>query len=375
MAATLSADMDRTDKVVGLIDECRRMGLAVLPPEVNGCEYRFTVADDRTVRYGLGAIKGVGQAAVEGIVAERVAHGPYRDLTDFCGRSDLKRLNRRTLEALIRAGAMDGLGPNRASLTASLPRALQEAARAGEASAAGQTDLFGGAGGEGPAAAAEVMLEVPEWPEDQRLQGEKETLGLYLTGHPIERYAEELGQFVSGRIADLAPGQGGTVLVGGLCTEVRTINSRRGRMAVATLDDRSGRLDLVVYSDLFAQCREVLGPDRVLVAEGELTLDERTGGASLIATRVQDLDQARALYGKRLLIQLDAGPSSEGILAGLAPVLRPFQEGPTPVYIEYRRPDASARLRLGEEWRVSPTEKLLRRLGELAGPDRVRIEY
>ena len=176
-------------------------------------------------------------------------------------------------------------------------------------------------------------------------------------------------------VADLAPGQGGTVLVGGLCTEVRTINSRRGRMAVATLDDRSGRLDLVVYSDLFAQCREVLGPDRVLVAEGELTLDERTGGASLIATRVQDLDQARALYGKRLLIQLDAGPSSEGILAGLAPVLRPFQEGPTPVYIEYRRPDASARLRLGEEWRVSPTEKLLRRLGELAGPDRVRIEY
>ena len=122
------------------------------------------------------------------------------------------------------------------------------------------------------------------------------------------------------------------------------------------------------YSDLFAQCREVLGPDRVLVAEGELTLDERTGGASLIATRVQDLDQARALYGKRLLIQLDAGPSSEGILAGLAPVLRPFQEGPTPVYIEYRRPDASARLRLGEEWRVSPTEKLLRRLGELAAP-------
>ena len=374
MAATLSADMDKTDKVVGLIEECRQMGLAVLPPDVNRCDYRFTVADPRTVRYGLGAIKGVGQAAVDSIVREREGVGQYRDLVDFCRRVDPRRLNRRAIEAMIRAGALDGLGLNRGSLMASLTRALQLAVQAGEASAAGQSDLFGGHTA-GAARAPEALVEVPDWPEDQRLAGEKETLGLYLTGHPIERYAGELAQFVTGRIAELGLLQGGTVIVAGLVAEIRAINSRRGRMAVVALDDRTGRLDVVIYSDLFAQCRDALVADRVVVAEGELTADERTGGASLIATQVYDLDRARAIYGKRLLIRLDAAAATPGLVNGIAAALRPFQEGRTPVYVEYRRPGASARLQLGELWRVSPTEELLRRLGELAGPEKICVEY
>jgi DNA polymerase-3 subunit alpha len=374
MAATLSADMDKTDKVVGLINECRQLGLKVLPPDLNRCEHAFTVADAGTIRYGLGAIKGVGEGAVQALVAEREANGRYRDLVDFCRRIDPRRLNRRTVEAMIRAGALDALGPNRASLMASLSRALQVATQAGEAHAAGQPDLFGGAGPAG-AVAAEVLVSVPEWPDEQRLAGEKETLGLYLTGHPIERHAAELGQLVSARLGDLNPAQGGRVVVAGLVAEIRSINSRRGRMAVVGLDDGTARVEAVVYSDLYGQCRDALAPDRLLVVEGELTLDERTGGGSVVATQVYDLDQARAAFAKRLLIHLEAGAEGEGLVSGLAAVLKPFQEGRTPVYIEYHRPGASARLRLGEDWCVNPTDELLRRLGELTGAERVRVEY
>jgi DNA polymerase-3 subunit alpha len=376
MAATLSADMDKTDKVVGLIEECRQMGLAVLPPDVNRCDHHFTVEDDRTIRYGLGAIKGVGQAAVETLVNDRRTNGPYRDLVDFCRRIDPRRLNRRTVEAMIRAGALDSLGPGRASLMGSLTAALQLAAQASHASEAGQPDLFGGPAGtrwDGPELPA--LAECPEWPEQQRLAGEKETLGLYLTGHPIERYRPELARFVTGRLADLAPAQGGAVIVAGLVADMRVINSRRGRMAVLTLDDRTARLEVVVYADLFSERREALATDRVLVVEGELGSDERTGGPSLVAQRVFDLDQARAHFARRLLIRLDAGGSAHGLVDGLATVLRPFQEGRTPVYVEYRRADARAELRLGETWRVNPTEELIRRLADLAGPDRVQVEY
>jgi DNA polymerase-3 subunit alpha len=377
MAATLSADMDKTDKVVGLIEECRQTGLSVLPPDVNRCEHRFTVEGSRTIRYGLGAIKGVGEGAVAALVAERAAHGPYRDLADFCRRVELRKLNRRMLEAMIRAGAFDGLGLNRASLMGSLTAVLQFAARAGEASAAGQPDLFGALGPPGAADATppSLVTPLPDWPDEQRLAGEKETLGLYLTGHPIERYRAELAGFVTGTLADLAPAQGGTVVVAGLVTELRTINSRRGRMAVLTLDDRTARIGVVVYTELYTQRREVLAGDRVLVVEGELTVDDRTGGPSVVAQQVHDLDQARAVHARRLLIRIDATQAGHGFVSGLATVLKPFQEGRTPVYIEYRRPDASAELRLGDAWRVNPTEELLRRLGELAGSDRVRVEY
>jgi DNA polymerase-3 subunit alpha len=326
------------------------------------------------VRYGLGAILGVGEGAVQAVVGEREAHGPYRDLVDFCRRVDLKRLNRRTLEAMIRAGALDALGPNRATLMGSLTRAMQAATQAVEAHAAGQPDLFGGLA-PGPSAAGEAFPPLPEWPEEQRLVGEKETLGLYLTGHPIEGHVAELGRFVTARLGELNPAERRTVVVAGLVAEIRAINSRRGRMAVVALDDGTARIDVVVYAELYGQRREVLMPDRVLVVEGELGLDERTGGPSLVASQVYDLDQARAAYARGLLIRLEAGGGSPGLVDGLAAVLRPYQEGRTPVYVEYRRPDASARLKLGEAWRVNPTDELLRRLAEVAGPDGVRMEY
>ncbi len=208
MAAVLSADMDNTDKVVTLIDECRSMGLGVLPPTVNRSECRFTAADDQTVVYGIGAIKGVGESAIEAMLEARRTDGRFRDLWDFCRRIDLHKANRRVLEALIRAGALDELGPNRATLMAQLPMALKLAEQHKESQAAGQVDLFGGAvdsvaAEPDPQLAARVW---DEWEEDERLQGEKETLGLYLTGHPINRYDAELEAMVGARLGTLLEG-------------------------------------------------------------------------------------------------------------------------------------------------------------------------
>ncbi len=206
MAAVCSADMDNTDKVVPLIEECRRMGLKVEPPQVNLSQYKFTIADDSTVVYGLGAIKGVGEAAIEAIVSERHTRraGPT-DLFEFCRRIDLKKVNRRVLESLIRAGALDGLGANRASLMLQLPLALKMAEQHHAMQAVGQNDLFGMSDDQPARTFSQVVPDnVEEWDDEQRLQGEKETLGLYLTGHPIDRYEAELRQIASSRIADLS---------------------------------------------------------------------------------------------------------------------------------------------------------------------------
>ncbi|HLF23192.1 MAG TPA: DNA polymerase III subunit alpha, partial [Burkholderiales bacterium] len=202
MAAVLSSDMDKTDKVVIMIAECGDMKLKVLPPDINRCEYEFEPVDDATILYGLGAIKGLGESAIDAILQARASDGPFADLFDLCKRIDLRRVNRRVLESLIKAGALDGLGTHRAALMTSLTRALAEADQHASNSAAGQSDLFGHA----PATSAGPRYEdTPEWTEEQRLDGEKETLGLYLTGHPIARYADELNHITSATIAELRP--------------------------------------------------------------------------------------------------------------------------------------------------------------------------
>jgi len=373
MAAVLSADMDNTDKVVGLIGECREMGLAILPPDVNSCDYMFTAQDGKTVRYGLGAIKGLGQGAVESMIAERQAAGPYRGLLDFCRRIDTRRFNRRTLEAMIRAGALDGQGPSRAALMATLTRALQAAEQYTRDLAAGQVDLFGSAAA--APATREEFVESDEWPEEQRLAGEKETLGLYLTGHPIDRYEDEIGRFVSARLAELRPNRNQSLVVAGLLTALRTINSKRGRMAIITLDDRTARLEATVYSDVYQHYQDLLLKDRLLVVEGEVNVDDYTGGHSMSVQKVYDIDQARSLFAKRLLIRVRSDQASNGFASALRSVLEPYREGRTPVFIEYRGLDASAELCLGTGWRVNPTDELLHRLGELAGRERVDLQY
>ncbi|TDY00131.1 DNA polymerase III subunit alpha [Thiohalophilus thiocyanatoxydans] len=376
MAAVLSADMDNTDKVVTLIDECSDMQLTVLPPDINQCEYRFTAQDEQTVVYGLGAIKGVGGAAIDSMIEERNANGSFADLFDFTRRIDTRKVNRRTLEALIMAGALDVFGENRATLMASLPAALKTAEQHSRDQAVGMQDLFGiGMAPEsnsGPVA----YHRQPEWSEDERLAAEKQTLGLYLTGHPIERYLPELAGFVSARIVDLKPTRDQTVVVAGLIVAMRTMNTRRGdRMAFITIDDRSARIELAVFSEPFQRYRDLLAKDKLIVVEGEVSIDEYSGGYKMSARSIYDINQARENFARKLLLSVDHHKAGNGFIPDLQHTLTPFREGFCPVIIDYHRDDARAQIALGETWRVHPTDELLHRLRDSLGDDHVKVIY
>ena len=373
MAAVLSADMDNTDKVVTFIDECRELDLQVRPPDVNRCAYAFSVEDDTSVRYGLGAVKGAGESAIRAIIDEREHAGDFADLFDFCRRIDTRRANRRAIEALLRSGALDALGPNRASMMVSLTFALQAAEQHGRDAETGQNDLFGGAMIVDERAPR--FIDAPEWPEAQRLASEKETLGLYLTGHPITRFERELDQITSARLVDLRPGAGASRVVAGLVVSMRSMNSRKGRMAVIVLDDRTARIEAVVYSDVFQSHRDLIVKDKLLVVEGEVSVDDFSGAPSMVVSRVVDLDGAREAYAKRLSLRLEQAAMGRELIGELASTLAPYRAGNLPVCIDYVRPDASVRMPLGDAWRVRPTEELLEQLRELTGDEQVRVEY
>lgn len=374
MAAVLSADMDSTDKVVNFVEESRASGLAILPPHVNECVRRFSAAGERSVRYGLGAIKGVGEAAIESIIEERERSGPYTDLFDFARRVDSRRVNRRVVESLVRAGALDELGPSRSSMMLSLTDALLAAEQLARDTSTGQNDMFGNVLGGG--GGAESRFETgSEWSDEERLAGEKETLGLYLTGHPIARFESELEKIASTRLSELRPTPGQTRTIAGLVAGLRTINTRGGRMAIVTLDDRTARVEVRVYAKLFSVCREKLAKDRLLVVEGEIEDDEFSGGCSVVANAIDDLEAARERRAQHILIELDGNSVDDGVARSLREAIESYRTGTTPVCIDYRRQDARARFALGDAWAVRPADDLLSRLRNLAGAEHVRIEY
>jgi len=387
MAAVLSADMDHTDKVVTIKDECDRMGITVLAPDVNASEYAFVVAGPREVRYGLGAIKGVGQSAVEAITEERHAQGPYRSLEDLCRRLDLNRVNRRVFEALIRSGSLDSLGVNRATQMARLPAATQMSEQATRAVEAGQVDLFGlsqPSESEVDASAAAVPPQA-EWSESRRLAGERDTLGLYLTGHPITRYEKDLARFVSGRIADLLsdrPSQGApergyfggrTASIAGYIHEIR----KRGNRTSIVLDDRTGRMEVTFFDEVMQRYRELIVKDALVLIEGQLRFDEQGDTWRMAARKVTELDRAREQQANRIvLIWPRANGTDQGLmLQRLAETLSSHRPGPCAVGVRYAGEQASAALELGPEWKVRASPELIESLEQLVGPNGVRVVY
>ncbi|MCG7992718.1 MAG: DNA polymerase III subunit alpha [Candidatus Thiodiazotropha lotti] len=387
MAAVCSADMDNTDKVVPLIEECRRMQLKVEAPQVNLSHYKFTAIDEQTVVYGLGAIKGVGESAIESVIQERESHGVFEDIFEFCRRIDLRKVNRRVLESLIRAGALDGLGANRATLMLQLPLALKLAEQHHAMEAVGQNDLFG-MGEPQPAEASHTQVipkDVEEWEEEQRLQGEKETLGLYLTGHPIDRYLGELDSICSSRIGDLsldgapAGGQrrrGVPVVVSGLVVTASHRQTQRGRMGTLLLDDRSGRIECTLFNENYEQHRDLISADKILVVSGMLNYDEFRGGLSIRADNLLTIEQARSHYARMLNIHMRTDQLEPGLLCeSLEQTLSPYLGGTTGVRLHYRNAEASGDIQLGKDWRVNPTDELLKRLEQLFGVGSVSVGY
>ena len=393
MAATMSSDMDKTDKVVTFIEECRTMKLKLLPPDVNSGEFHFTVDDAGRIIYGLGAIKGLGEGPVESIIAARNEGGPFKDLFDFCARVDPRKVNKRALEAIIRSGAADRLGPtydsgnhlidhDRAVMFASMGEAVKTAEQAAANSNAGMMDLFGAVIAE-EQSTKDVYADFRRtrtWTMKERLNAEKETLGLYLTGHPIDEYESELEHLVSARIANLKPEKSNQTIAG-LIISQRIVKTKRGdNMAIVTLDDRTGRMDVTVFAETLNNARDVLLKDGLLIISGQVRYDDFSGMLKMSADNLRLLADVRQEKVKELSLELESGILSASFARDFAEILEPYRQSPQQearcgLVIDYIRSDARAQMRLGAQWNIRPEDELLQRLRDAYGSSRVRLIY
>ncbi len=376
MAAVMSADMDNTDKIVTLVDECERMGIEILPPDLNAGKYKFTVDSEGRIVYGIGAIKGVGEGPIEAIIEARETQGAFKDLFDFCAKIDIKRVNKRVLEKLVLAGAMDNLGPHRASLMASLPEALAAAGQHAKAESFGQSDMFGLLTTE-PEDVKQAFADVPEWPEKVWLEGEKDTLGLYLTGHPINQYAEELRYYTDGRLVDLKPTNKDQMASAvGLVLGVRVMTNKLGRRwAIVTLDDKSARIDVRFFPDMYEQFESVLETDRILLIKGQVSFDDFSGGNTITARDVMDIVQAREKNARALALNIDTQLLEPKKMSQMQSILQAFNGGSCPVQLAVTHPDAEVILACGARWYVTPEDQLLHDLKQCLGDKAVSILY
>ena len=366
MAATMSSEMSDTDKVRVFYEDCRANGLVMLPPDINLSGYRFDPVSKTEIRYGLGAIKGSGEAAIGAIVAEREANGPFKGLFDLARRVDKRYLNRRVLEALVKAGAFDAINGHRASLMASVGAALETADRA--ARSGGQVGLFGEALDGG----GEDLIDVPVWPEQEKLLQEKSALGYFFSGHPFTSYLSEVSSFAKRQLDSLEPSRD-LVMLAGIAVSLRTQMTRRGKMLILLLDDATAQVEVVIFNELYEQSRHLLKDDALLVIEGKVNRDDYSGGVRVTAERIYDLAGARTRFAQGL--RLACNGQSNG--RKLAELLAPYkaQEGGCPVWVEYHNPSARCRVRLGEDWRVRLDDRLLESLGTWLKPEAVNVMY
>ncbi|PIQ43458.1 MAG: DNA polymerase III subunit alpha [Gammaproteobacteria bacterium CG11_big_fil_rev_8_21_14_0_20_46_22] len=361
MAAVLSSDMDNTDKVVNFINDCKHLKIDILPPEINTSEYKFTPTDDGHIRFGLGAIKGAGESALDVLIQERDQNGPFKSFYDLCHRVDSRKVNKRVFEALIKSGALDNLGPLRSIIYASLPVFMRAAEQHGKNAEQNQEDLFGAMDDDAHHLEPEFAKAKP-WPEKQLLSYEKETLGFYFSGHPFESVREELAHITSSPLSRIASQQGKTATAAGLISNFRTVKTKRGnRMAIFTLDDGEATLDCIAFSETYEKHRDALRADNLIIATGEVSLDEFTENFRLAVKDIYTLQAARTNYGKHVQIHLDPKGHKPETMNTLKHILTQFK-GKLPVYIHYQNAQARTLLPLGEQWTVTPSDEFFETL-------------
>jgi len=364
MAAQISSDMDNTEKVVHMVNECYAMGLTVLPPNINTGQIHFKPYGERTVNYGLGGIKGVGEAALEGAIAEREANGKYTDLFDFCLRAG-KKANKRVLEALVRSGAFDELHDNRNAMLQSIPMALKQAEQQHKNDEVGQNDLFGDMLSVEESGETQ-LLDVPEMREKLRLSGEKDTLGLYMTGHPIDMYHQELKRLVPNSLASLRPEKWKKVSAAGLVVELRSKVTRNGqRMGFISLDDKTARLEVVMRPTVFEAIRETIKPDMIVMVQGEVAEDTFNGGIKLDAELVVSLAEARVEKARaiKLTVNTIEKTITSASISELQSLLCAYQaEKGLPIVVDYTNDTATMQMKSAAEMNYLPEDDLLEAL-------------
>jgi len=367
MAALLTSEADNTDKVVKYIAECRDMGIPVLPPDVNHSERQFTVVEGG-VRFGLAAVKNVGDAAIESILATRGKNGPFSSLSDFCKQVDLRKANRRVLEGLIKCGAFDSFGAHRSQLMESLDAVVESAQAIQRDRAQGQTNLFGAIDpAEGP-----NLPDIEEWPENRLLALEKESLGFYITGHPLAAYASDL-EALTVHSSDLANvGDGKDVRVGGLVSAIKHHMNKKGEpMAFVTVEDLYGFIEVVVFSKVYQAAAGTLQEEVPLVVKGRADVSESS--VKIIADEILPLDQAKEAFVKNVHIRLLAPGITREFLENLGRLLKEHG-GSCPITFHVTIPEHSETvLAAGNGHRVRPSRRLIRELEQLLGSDGVTL--
>ncbi|MBC7785893.1 MAG: DNA polymerase III subunit alpha [Methylophilaceae bacterium] len=374
LAATLSADMNNTDSVHTFFDDCAPNKIEVLPPDINQSTFRFAPLNKKQILYGLGAVKGTGSAAIELIQASRDEYGPFKDLFDFCSRLDLRKVNRRVIESLIRAGAFDKLEPNRAAMLAGVSMAIGAAEQSNQH--AGQDSLF--------CEVTETAHQLPKiqpWAEQEQLQQEKIALGFYLSGHPYLSSLADISQFVRGSLADLTP-QDQPRLLAGVVMGIRVRMTARGKMAIVTLDDAIARVDIVVGSELLNQSVHLLKEDQLLIVEGRVSHDEFSGGIRVNARKLYDLAAARSTHASMLKLYFNGQSDAAKLLSMLAPYRRANSEADANgvkkscmIKVDYHNKTSRVEVMLGEEWRVDLHDDLLKDLRSWLSSENVKILY
>jgi DNA polymerase-3 subunit alpha len=379
MAATISSDMDKTDKVVTFIDECRSMNLELLPPDVNHGMFQFSVDDKGSVLYGLGAIKGLGEGPIEAIITAREC-GEFKNIFDFCTRVDGRKVNKRALEAMIRGGAMDQIGPEgdisyrRAVMLACMDEAVKLAEQHIRNQVSGMGDLFGDSiVDSAPEISYLAFDDVKSLSVKDRLNGEKDTLGLYLTGHPIDEYESELKKMFPHRIANLRSGKD-SLTISGMIVAMRILKNKRGdNFAFLTLDDKSGRIEISVWAEKFNAYRDILVKDALLVIKGVISEDDFTGGLKMVAESIQSIYQARC--SKLLCLELLVSEGNTDWVDKFRSTINRYRNGNCSVFVNYEQEHARCALKLGRDWKVQPQDGLLIALREQFGEKSVILRY
>ena len=381
-AANMTVEMDDTDKLKILLNDARQFGVSFEPPDVNRGVYRFEPVDDKTVRYGLGAIKGTGQSAIEAIVAAREGSdgsggGPFRSLFDFCARVDRQRINKRVVEALIKAGAFDLLHADRASLLASVSLALDWADT--QAAHADQVGLFDFGDSHAASTHEPALVAAAPWDVKERLTLEKTAIGFFLSGHLFEQSETEVRQFCRTRIADLVDSREPQLLAG-IAGELRVVNGQRGRVMIFKLDDRSEVIEAVANEELIEAHRDLLKEDELLIVQGRIKLDRFSGGLRLDVAQVWDLAGARARFGRYLTVAVNGIPVPVRELLRQWPARKlhtdqgDLDQG-LAVRLQLQRAEATADLDLGDEARFWPCDEALARWRSVAHGGQARIVY
>lgn len=378
MASVLSSELQNTDKIIVLLNECKNIGIKFNTPNINKSNFYFTVNKKNEVVYGLGAIKGLGEGPVESILSSR-KNQPFSDLFDFCARTDSRKINKRSLEALIKSGAFDSLGEPRWVLMASLPEAMKAAEQKNNNLNLGMVDLFGEIEEINSNDIYNKFKSEKSWNLQTILNYEKESLGLYLSGHPLDAYKSDVNSIITSTIKNLKISNK-KQKIAGMISNIRVMKNKKGEtIAFSTINDHDSQLDVSIFSDVYNMSRELLNKGSTIFVEGEVRRDDYNGGISMLAENIYDITKARQRYSKALLVELSVNSFSKESLKEIQNILNDqsdfSNERYCPLWIRYIGDQASTDINLGNDWKVYPCDSLVNKLKDICGENNVSFVY